>query len=76
MLGEENYRRLDPNLDVDKDAFHASQSPAMRYLMEKFDERKQAFDRETGDFGIDLPEPLDALIIPGIVDQGLIIITR
>jgi hypothetical protein len=48
----------------------------MRYLMQKFDERKESFDRETGDFGIELPEPLDALTIRGVVDQGLIIISR
>jgi hypothetical protein len=44
--------------------------------MQKFDERKESFDRETGDFGIELPEPLDALTIRGVVDQGLIIISR
>ncbi|CAO2656251.1 Nn.00g050540.m01.CDS01 [Neocucurbitaria sp. VM-36] len=76
QLGEANYRHLDPNLDIDKDAFHASESPAMRYLMEKFDERKQIFDRNSRDLYLDLPEPLDSLTIPGIVYQGQITIPR
>lgn len=76
ILGENNYCQLDPNLDIEKDAFHASETPSMRYLMQKFDERKEAFDRDTGDFGIDLPDPLGDLTIPGIVDQGLIMISR
>ncbi|KAJ4365713.1 hypothetical protein N0V83_008333 [Neocucurbitaria cava] len=74
QLGETNYRHLDPNFDIDKDAFHASESPAMRYLMEKFDERKQNFDRHSRDLYLDLPEPLDNLTIPGIVNQGQITI--
>ncbi|KAH7085513.1 hypothetical protein BKA63DRAFT_598156 [Paraphoma chrysanthemicola] len=76
ILGEQNYRQLDPNLDIDKDAFHASESPAMRYLMQKFDERKQGFDRDSGDIYLDLPDPLDALTIPGVVDQGQMTIPR
>jgi hypothetical protein len=75
-LGEQYYRELDPNLDIDKDAFHASESPAMRYLMQKFDERKQAFDENSGDFYLDLPEPLDALTISGVVNQGEMLISR
>jgi hypothetical protein len=76
QLGEQNYRQLDPNLDIDKDAFHASENPAMRYLMQKFDDRKQAFDRDSGDFYLDLPEPLDALTMSGIVNQGEMMIPR
>jgi hypothetical protein len=75
-LGDEYYGELDPNFDIDKDAFHASESPAMRYLMQKFDERKQAFDRDSGDFYLDLPEPLDSLSIPGVVNQGEMLIAR
>ncbi|KAH8727125.1 hypothetical protein GQ44DRAFT_725417 [Phaeosphaeriaceae sp. PMI808] len=75
-LGEDNYRQLDPNLDIDKEAFHASESPAMRYLMEKFDERKQGFTRDSGDFYLDLPPPLDNLTINGVVNQGEMMIPR
>ncbi|KAF2827326.1 actin-like ATPase domain-containing protein, partial [Ophiobolus disseminans] len=75
-LGESYYRELDPNLDIDKDAFHASESPAMRYLMQEFDERKQTFDRDSGDFRLDLPEPLADLTIDGVVNQGEITVTR
>jgi hypothetical protein len=70
------YRELDPNLDIDTDAFNASNSPAMRHLMEKFDERKQVFDNESTNFHLDLPEPLDMLTIPGVVNQGEMIIHR
>lgn len=76
QLGENNYRQLDPNLDIDKEAFHASESPAMRDLMQKFDERKQGFTKSSGDEFLDLPEPLDALSIPGVVNSGEVKIPR
>jgi hypothetical protein len=44
--------------------------------MQKFDERKQAFDENSGDFYLDLPEPLDALTISGVVNQGEMLISR
>jgi hypothetical protein len=75
-LGEENYRQLDPNLDIDKEAFHASESPAMRYLMQVFDGRKQGFQRDSGAFFLDLPKPLDDLTINGIVNEGEMMIPR
>jgi hypothetical protein len=75
-LGEDNYLQLDPNLDIDKEAFHASESPAMRYLMHRFDEQKQLFNRNSGAFYLDLPEPLDTLTIPGVVNQGEMVIPR
>lgn len=75
-LGIENYQKLDPNLDIDKEAFHASESPAMRYLMQNFDERKQSFDQDSGDFYLDLPEPLENLTIDGVVNQGEMLIPR
>lgn len=75
-LGEVNYRHLDPNLDIDKESFHASESPAMSSLMTQFDEKKQTFTRDSRDTYIDLPEPLADLTISGIVDQGQITIPR
>jgi hypothetical protein len=66
----------DPNLDIDKEAFHASESPAMRYLMQEFDGRKQGFKRDSGPFFLDLPSPLDDLTINGIVNEGEMMIPR
>jgi hypothetical protein len=48
----------------------------MRYLMRIFDERKQGFERESGDFYVDLPNPLADLTIPGVVNEGEIMVPR
>lgn len=73
LLGDDEYRKLDPNLDIERNATHASETPAMRALMKIFDDIKKTFQPISRDFWkITLPHPLQNLSIPGRVDQGLI----
>ncbi|KAL6709496.1 hypothetical protein ACN47E_001431 [Coniothyrium glycines] len=43
QLGDDYYRELDPRLDIEKYASHASETPAMRSLMKDFDHAKKNF---------------------------------
>lgn len=76
FLGDGEYRKLDPNLDIERNATHASETPAMRALMKKFDALKKGFEPNSRDFKVTLPEPLQNLSIPGRVNQGLMIIPK
>ncbi|KAF3050005.1 hypothetical protein E8E11_009658 [Didymella keratinophila] len=76
QLGDEHYTKLDPNMEIDHDSSHSSETPAMRDLMQRFDERKQAFTRESRDQYLDLPFPLENLNVPGVINEGQITITR
>ncbi|KAF2127870.1 hypothetical protein P153DRAFT_432314 [Dothidotthia symphoricarpi CBS 119687] len=76
LLGDEEYRKLDPNLDIGKNASHASETPAMRALMKKFDALKKHFGMDSRDLRLTLPDPVQDLNIPGRVNQGLITIPR
>ena len=75
-MGDEHYIKLDPNMEIDCDSSHSSETPAMRDLMQRFDERKQAFTRESRDQYLDLPHPLENLNVPGVINEGQITITR
>jgi hypothetical protein len=44
--------------------------------MHRFDEQKQLFNRDSGAFYLDLPDPLDTLTIPDVVNQGEMVISR
>jgi hypothetical protein len=62
---------------MDKAASHASETAAMRKLMERFDDCKEKFDPlDTRDIRLDLPPPLENLSIPGVVRSGEITIKR
>ena len=76
LLGDEEYRKLDPNFDINRNATHASETPAMRALMKKFDALKKNFTPNSREVRLTLPPPLQNLSIPNRVDQGLIIIPR
>jgi hypothetical protein len=76
LLGDDEYRKLDPNLDIDKIANHASETPAMRELMQSFDDVKKQFTFATPDVRFSLQGELENLDIPGRVNKGLIIIPR
>ncbi|KAJ8111356.1 hypothetical protein OPT61_g6033 [Boeremia exigua] len=77
-LGDEHFRKLDPNLDVDRNATHAAETPAMRDLMKMFDAKKKNFTytSESHDIRLTLPPPLQNLTIPHKVHQGLVIIPK
>jgi hypothetical protein len=53
LLGDDEYRKLNPNLDIDKIANHASETPAMRELMQSFDDVKKQFTFATPDVRFD-----------------------
>lgn len=76
LLGDEEYRKLDPNLDIERNATHASETPAMRILMKKFDALKKNFSTNSREVRLTLPPPLQNLVIPNRVNQGLITIPR
>lgn len=76
LLGDEEYRKLDPNLDIERNAAHASETPAMRALMKKFDALKKNFNMDSHEVRLTLPPPLQNLVIPDRVNQGLITIPR
>lgn len=48
----------------------------MRELMRAFERDKKAFRRASGDMYIDLPKPLAQLNVPGVVDQGKLVIRK
>jgi len=76
ILTDFNYRKLDPNVEIDESATYASETPAMRSLMEDFDLEKKHFTVGSSDCRIELPPPLQNLVIPGRVNQGLLTIKR
>lgn len=84
LIGDEEYRKLDPNLDVARNATHASETAAMRELMRRFDALKKQFGMEHRNLPLTLPEPLQNLDIPKNqnldlpkkVNKGLIKIQR
>ncbi|KAI4922167.1 hypothetical protein J4E90_000595 [Alternaria incomplexa] len=76
LLGEEEYLKLDPNLDIDKNANHASETPAMRELMQAFDDVKKQFAFSTPDVRFSLRGELENLDIFGKVNKGLITIPQ
>lgn len=76
-IGDDEYRKLDPNLDIARDATHASETAPMRELMKRFDVLKKQFGvGDSRKLPLTLPEPIQNLNIPGKVDHGLIRITR
>jgi hypothetical protein len=76
ILTDEYYQKLDPNLDIEKLATHASETPPMRLLMKEFDLKKRNFGLHDPDCRMELPTPLENHSIPGRVDQGLLTIRR
>ena len=76
LLSREQYEKLDPNLDIEKFATHASETPSMRALMKEFDQKKRQFGLDGQGCQLELPEPLENISIPGRVNQGLLTIRR
>ncbi|KAI4633484.1 hypothetical protein J4E80_000850 [Alternaria sp. BMP 0032] len=76
ILTDVHYKELDPTFDIDKTATHASETPAMRSLMKDFDLKKKHFTAGSSDCQLELPSPLENLIIQGRVNQGLLTIKR
>ncbi|KAF2658712.1 hypothetical protein K491DRAFT_755999 [Lophiostoma macrostomum CBS 122681] len=73
LIGEQNYRELDPELGETKISSHSAEGPAMRELMRDFNARKEIFHSHYGeDIRIDLPAPKDNLTLPGKVNAGQI----
>lgn len=42
----------------------------MRIIMQAFEDLKIQFEKKSKDMHIELPKPLDKVIIPGVVDRG------
>lgn len=76
ILTDVHYKELDPNFEIDKTATHTSETPAMRSLMKDFDLKKKHFTAGSSDCKLELPPPLENLIIQGRVNQGLLTIKR
>lgn len=75
LLGDKNYQKLDPYMEMSKITSHATEGPALRDLMKAFDAWKRGFTKNFGrDIPIDLPAPLQDLDIPGKVNHGEITI--
>lgn len=76
LIGDDNYRQLDPEMEGTRISSYAAEGKAMRQLMKDFDARKILFHSNYGqDIYLELPAPLEDLNIPG-VNQGQIIIKR
>ncbi|ORY13860.1 hypothetical protein BCR34DRAFT_253204 [Clohesyomyces aquaticus] len=76
QIGEDNYNELDPRSDSERISAHATEGGQMRLLMQAFDPHKKAFKGSSADMHIPLPEPLDTLNIPGIVEDGELLVTN
>jgi hypothetical protein len=76
ILTDDYYRKLDPNIEIEKFATHASETPAMRLLMKEFDLKKKHFAVGSSDCHLELPAPLENHSIPGRVNQGLLTVKR
>jgi len=63
-------------MDIDKNANHASETPAMRELMQAFDDVKKQFTFSTPDVRFSLRGELENLDITGKVNKGLITIPQ
>jgi hypothetical protein len=75
LIGDENYRQLDPRTISFNTGSHDMEGRSMRELMKKFDEKKKLFKNDPRPIKLDLPFPLHNLNIRG-VDDGQITITR
>jgi hypothetical protein len=76
LIGDENYRELDPRNASQKISSHATEGKQMRKLMGGFDIMKRNFSKAQPDKKIDLPAPLDELNIENKVDDGEITVTN
>lgn len=79
ILGENRYGLLGPKGDGHKQIGHATESGAMRKLIQNFEVQKQLFHKQsTRTYIIDLPRiaELESLTIPGKIDCGALLITR
>ncbi|KAF1976595.1 hypothetical protein BU23DRAFT_565748 [Bimuria novae-zelandiae CBS 107.79] len=73
LIGENNYRKLDPHMEEHKISSHSVEGKAMRELMKEFDARKQDFGAgSTRDIHIDLPSPFQNLKITGNVKYTVV----
>ncbi|PVH78397.1 hypothetical protein DL98DRAFT_590324 [Cadophora sp. DSE1049] len=70
VIGEENYRALDPNSSSQQISAHAMEGKEMRQVMKRFEGLKKAFPRDNRPLKLDLPGPLSELNIPRRVSQG------
>jgi hypothetical protein len=76
LIGDENYKELDPRNASQKISSHATEGKEMRALMKAFDSCKRKFSRDHRDMKMDLPEPLDDLSIGNQVVGGELTITN
>ncbi|KAH6665947.1 hypothetical protein B0J14DRAFT_203950 [Halenospora varia] len=75
LLGERNYRKLDPTAVGGKSNNNSSEGPHMRAIMDTFDGHKKEFRSDGRDIKLDLTEPsLANITIDGKVDEGQITI--
>lgn len=75
-IGEENYRHLDPNLDIDKETLHSFEGTKMRFIVRQFEERKRVFGPGSADCYLYLPAPLESLTIGVVVEDGMLKIPK
>jgi hypothetical protein len=76
LIGDKNYRELDPRNASQKISSHATEGRQMRQLMKQFDTLKRDFNKGEPDKGIDLPDPLDDLSVGDNVEEGELTITN
>jgi hypothetical protein len=76
LLGDRDYRELDPRNASQKISAHDTESKQMRAIMKAFDAFKKKFVKTARDMKMDFPEPLDNLNIDGKVVEGELTITK
>lgn len=76
ILGEVNYRELDPRNAGQKIGAHSTEGRRMREVMKEFDKFKRDFPKKNREMKMDLPEPLDKITIGTKVIEGELTITR
>ena len=76
LLGDDHYRKLDPNPKFRNLGSHTVESEAMRKLMDTFNTHKEHFGPDSDDILMDLPFPLRDLHMPPTVNHGQIKIPR
>lgn len=74
LIGDERYSRIDPSYSGLRVGAHTTESSEMRKLIAQFDSQKRAFSSSSTATGLNLPESLNSLTIPGIIEGGQLIL--
>lgn len=74
LIGQDRYHNIDPSYSGHRVGAHTTESSEMRKLMQQFDKKKRGFSNNSIATGLELPESLHNLTVPGIIEQGQLIL--